>query len=206
MQIMSDFADDDLPAWRFALKVPRTEVRMSQQASKPRAMRGGVENILRRFAGARVAFTTAHFLRPRRRASNIAAETPAESAAEEVEAVATGTESALETPTTSAPFGAPVTADAISQAQVKRIVPINLTRKRFSADVNWLGHCSTTSGADATKSRGHSWIRRHQAETYLNERLTACGECWKLDAKTRKMLGLPRRSNSPNEENRRAYH
>ena len=30
-----------------------------------------------------------------------------------------------------------------------------------------------------------------QAETYLNERLSACGEFWRLDAKTRAMLGLP---------------
>jgi hypothetical protein len=33
--------------------------------------------------------------------------------------------------------------------------------------------------------------RLNQAETYLNERLTACGESWRLEASTRKMLGLP---------------
>ena len=37
--------------------------------------------------------------------------------------------------------------------------------------------------------------RFNQAENYLNERLTACGERWQLDANTRKLLGLPRRSN-----------
>ena len=37
--------------------------------------------------------------------------------------------------------------------------------------------------------------RFNQAENYLNERLTACGEPWQLDANTRKLLGLPRRSN-----------
>jgi hypothetical protein len=36
--------------------------------------------------------------------------------------------------------------------------------------------------------------RLDQAEDYLNERLTANGEGWLLDAKTRIMLGLPRRS------------
>jgi len=37
--------------------------------------------------------------------------------------------------------------------------------------------------------------RLNQAETYLNERLTARGEPWQLDARTRKMLGLPPRTN-----------
>ena len=37
--------------------------------------------------------------------------------------------------------------------------------------------------------------RLDQAEKYLNERLTSCGEPWQLDANTRKLLGLPRRSN-----------
>jgi hypothetical protein len=37
--------------------------------------------------------------------------------------------------------------------------------------------------------------RLNQAEAYLNERLTACGESWQLDANTRKVLGLPPRAN-----------
>jgi len=37
--------------------------------------------------------------------------------------------------------------------------------------------------------------RLNQAETYINERLTVCGECWQLDTKTRVMLALPPRSN-----------
>jgi hypothetical protein len=37
--------------------------------------------------------------------------------------------------------------------------------------------------------------RLNQAETYLNERLTARGEPWQLDASARKMLGLPPRAN-----------
>jgi hypothetical protein len=40
--------------------------------------------------------------------------------------------------------------------------------------------------------------RLDQAEAYLNERLTACGEFWRLDAKTRKLLGLPPSSNLQN--------
>jgi hypothetical protein len=36
--------------------------------------------------------------------------------------------------------------------------------------------------------------RLDQAEDYLNGRLIANGEVWRLDAKTRIMLGLPPRS------------
>jgi hypothetical protein len=39
--------------------------------------------------------------------------------------------------------------------------------------------------------------RLDQAEDYLNERLAANGEFWRLDANTRAMLALPRRSSSP---------
>src|SRR5215469_1222863 len=39
--------------------------------------------------------------------------------------------------------------------------------------------------------------RLNQAEVYLNERLTANGEVWRLDATTRTMLDLPLRSSSP---------
>ncbi len=38
--------------------------------------------------------------------------------------------------------------------------------------------------------------RLDQAEDYLNERLAADGELWRLDARTRAMLGLPQRSSS----------
>jgi hypothetical protein len=37
--------------------------------------------------------------------------------------------------------------------------------------------------------------RLNQAETCLNERLTARGERWQIDAHTRRMLGLPAREN-----------
>jgi hypothetical protein len=39
--------------------------------------------------------------------------------------------------------------------------------------------------------------RLDQAEDYLNERSAANGEFWRLDANTRAMLALPRRSSSP---------
>jgi hypothetical protein len=39
--------------------------------------------------------------------------------------------------------------------------------------------------------------RLDRAEDYLNERLAASGEFWRLDANARVTLGLPPRSNSP---------
>ena len=47
--------------------------------------------------------------------------------------------------------------------------------------------------------------RLNQAETYLNERLTARGESWQLDINTRKLLGLPPRANLRNDVNTNAY-
>jgi hypothetical protein len=41
--------------------------------------------------------------------------------------------------------------------------------------------------------------RLDEAEDYLNERLAASGEFWRLDANTRVKLGLPPRSNSSND-------
>jgi hypothetical protein len=41
--------------------------------------------------------------------------------------------------------------------------------------------------------------RLDRAEDYLNQRLAASGEFWRLDANTRVTLGLPPRSNSSNE-------
>ena len=46
--------------------------------------------------------------------------------------------------------------------------------------------------------------RLNQAEDYVNERLAASGEFWQLDAKTRVMLDLPPRANSPNNGKNRA--
>jgi len=43
--------------------------------------------------------------------------------------------------------------------------------------------------------------RLDQAEEYLNERLAASGESWKLDAKARQTLGLPMSSVSRNKTN-----
>jgi hypothetical protein len=46
--------------------------------------------------------------------------------------------------------------------------------------------------------------RLNEAESYLNERLAASGEIWKLDGEAREILGLPSRSNSHGKINGRS--
>lgn len=113
-------------------------------------------------------------------------------------AVAATTESGIATPPAPPASNTAVTADAKigPDAQVGRAAPgppepeeiqrrRELVRKLFNDF--WSG-CDDKPAAFVD--------RLNQAESYLNERLTAHGEVWQLDAKTRKMLGLPPRSNS----------
>jgi hypothetical protein len=159
-----------------------------------RTMRSTVKNILRWFAGIGATFkrSTEHSLQSTRPVSDIAAETRTKSAAKEGGAVASTTESAVATPTAATTLIAVAKADAkISHARVSGVVPVppdqkevqrrrELVRKLFNDF--WSG-CDDKPAAFVD--------RLNEAETYLNERLTACGESWRLEASTRKMLGLP---------------
>jgi hypothetical protein len=166
-----------------------------------RTMRGTVENIRRWFAGIGAAFKnpTEYFSRPRRAASDIAAETRGESTAEE----ATATESAVATPTTTATFTTPVTADGkIGQdVQVSCVVPIRQDQQEIQRRLELVRAMFNDFWSGCDDKPAAFVDRLDQAEPYLNERLTACGEFWQLDANTRKMLSLPPRSNSRREEN-----
>ena len=156
-------------------------------------MRGPVGNILQWFAGIAAAFTKLSdiFSRAPPPVSDIAAESHAESAAEGTGAVAAATEIATATPTATSA----VARDAkIGQdSQVTGVASVSpdqheiqrrreLVRVLFNDFWNGRDDKPTTFAA-----------RLDQAEIYLNERLTACGEYWPLDAKTRKLLGLPAR-------------
>ena len=149
---------------------------------KPETMRGAVDQVLRWLAGigATLNKPTEYVSRPRRPASEIAAETCAESAAEEAVAISAATESAA--------FATPVTADAMIGQKAPDLKEIQRRRELVRTMFNafWNG-CDDKPAAFVD--------RLDQAETYLNERLAACGEFWLLDANTRKMLGLPPRSN-----------
>jgi hypothetical protein len=175
-----------------------------------RTMRGTVENIRRWFAGVGAAFKnpTEYFSRPRRAASDIAAETRGESAAEEAGADATATESAVATPTTTAAFATSVTAAAkIGQdVQVSCVVPIRPDQKEIQRRLELVRAMFNDFWSGCDDKPAAFVDRLDQAEPYLNERLTACGEFWQLDATTRKMLSLPPRSNSRSEGNGAVRH
>ena len=163
------------------------------------AHEGAMENILRWFARiGEFLKPSAHFWRSRQHASDIAAETLSESATQEVGVIATGAESVP--PNTSAPLRAPVTADAIGQAQVGCVISIQPDQQEIQRRRELVRTLFNDFWRGCDEKPGTFADRLDQAESYLNERLAACGECWQLDAKTRKILCLPRRSNSSNEE------
>jgi hypothetical protein len=100
------------------------------------------------------------FSRPRRAASDIAAETRGESAAEKAGADATATESAVAT-RPRRPLSLPLLPLMGRSARTFRSAVSSLfdrISKKFSVDWDWSGRCSTISGAAATTSRRHSWI------------------------------------------------
>jgi len=156
-------------------------------------MRGPVGSILQWFARIAAAFTKLSdiFSRAPPLVSDIAAESRAESVAEGGGAVATATEIATATPTAISA----VAADAkIGQdGQVTGVASISpdqqeIQRRRELVRVMFNDFWSGRDDKPATFAD-----RLDQAEIYLNDRLTACGEYWQLDAKTRKLLGLPAR-------------
>ena len=159
---------------------------MQSSRSKLGSMRAVVESILRIFAAC------AAVIKPTRYSSQAAAvdNQHAEGAVEESAAVANST--------TAKAFDGLITADvkvgdegqinsaaciALDQEEIQR--RRNLVRKFFNDF--WSG----------SHEKPSAFVERlDQAENYLNERLAASGEVWRLDAKTRVMLSLPSRSNS----------
>ena len=166
-------------------------------------MRATVENILQWLAGISAACKklTEFFSQSRHPALDIAPEALVLSASNEPGAIATATESATVTPITTATFSAPVTADSkISQdVEVSCVVPIRpdqqeIQRRRELVRALFNEFWSGRDDKPATFAD-----RLDQAEGYLNDRLTACGEFWQLDTTTRRMLSLPPRSSALNK-------
>jgi hypothetical protein len=178
-----------------------SEYRCSNAGGVIQTMRGQVGNILQWFAGIAAAFTklSDFFSRPLPAASDIAAESHAESPAEGAGAVATATGIATATPTATSA----VAADAkIGQdGQVTAVASISPDQQEIQRRRELLRALFNDFWSGRDDKPAAFADRLDQAEIYLNERLTACGEFWQLDAKTRKMLGLPARSNSHNEGN-----
>jgi hypothetical protein len=103
-------------------------------------------------------------------------------------------------PSVTKTFPAPVTADVIigpgtretQTTRVARIVPDDqeIQRRRDLVRTLFNDFWSESYNKPAAFAD-----RVAQAEPYINERLTACGEFWQLDAETRITLGLPSTKN-----------
>ncbi len=150
-------------------------------------------NILHWLAGIAASFTKLSdiFSRTPPPVSEVADESRAKSAAERAGAVATATEITTATPT--ATFAVARDAKIVQDGQVTDVTSISpdqqeIQRRRELVRVLFNDFWSGRDDKPATFAD-----RLDQAEIYLNERLTACGEYWQIDAKTRKLLGLPAR-------------
>jgi hypothetical protein len=140
---------------------------------------GGVRAIiLRRFA--EISAAAANFFRPSRPGS---AEEQAESGAVEAEATTTNAAVTANVNGDSGPEIKAVAHFAPDQQEIER--RRNLVRVFFNDF--WRG----------ASDKPTAFVERlDQAEDYLNERLAANRELWRVDATTRLMLGLPPRANS----------
>jgi len=159
-----------------------------QSSAMPVTTTGVVTNIMRWFAQITAAAT--YFLHPRHLESD---ERPADGIAEEghvaivpVTAIAEAGDVAI----------APVTAN------VNPHLDVEIDHVAYSAPDNQeierrrnLVRMFFNDFWNGAQEKPASFVERlDQAEGYLNERLAANGEIWRLDAGTRVMLGLPLRS------------
>jgi len=143
-----------------------------------------------------------YFLQQNLPASALTAERRAECPVEQAGAITAVVENATARPTTAKSFTDSTTADVKVSSDDAKISPIanvvpdqqEIQRRR---DVVRALFTDFWNGSD-DKPAGFA-DRLNQAESYINERLTACGEVWQLDAKTRAILSLPPRSNSLNK-------
>lgn len=129
--------------------------------------------------GAVIFKSTKYFLRPSHPASP---EQPTQSAAVLPEALVTS------------PLAADVNAGL--DTRISCIAPSELSAQEIERRRN-LVRTFFNDFWSGVHDKPAAFVQRlDQAEDYLNERLAADGEFWRLDARTREMLGLPPRSNS----------
>ena len=184
-----------------------TEYWRSNADDVTQTVRGPVGNILQWLTRIAAAFTKlgVFFSRVPPPVSEVAAESRAESAPEGAGAVATATEIMTTTPTATSAVArdAEIVQDdqvilqddqvIVQDDQVTDVASISpdqqeIQRRRELVRVLFNDFWTGRDDKPATFAD-----RLDQAEIYLNDRLTACGEYWQLDAKTRKLLGLPAR-------------
>jgi hypothetical protein len=174
---------------------------------KPGTRRGVLEKFLRWLAeiGGPVNTVIKHFFRPRHPASQFSVEQRAEDGAEVAGAIAAATENAILATTKSptVPVNAQVKVDDAAIDSAASAMPDQGEIQRRRDLVRMLFNDFWRDAHD----KPAAFVQRlDRAEDYLNERLAASGELWRLDTNTRVILGLPPRANSPNNGKNGAAH
>jgi hypothetical protein len=175
------------------------EARMSDdlaRSSRPKGghAAGGAKNLLHSLS--EIGATLIKYFWWPHSASDVTAENCREKGPVQAPPVATAVEDAVVKASVTKTFPAPVTADVIFGAEtpatqtdrVARIVPDDQEIQRRRDLVRTLFNDFWSGSYDKPAAFAD---RLAQAEPYINERLTACGEFWRLDAETRITLGLP---------------
>src|SRR5262249_27648700 len=160
------------------------------------SMRAVVEGILRIFAGC------AAVIKPTKYSPQATADVDdqrAEGLVEESAAVANST--------TAKAFDVLITADVKvgAEDQIDSAVPIALDQEEIQRRRNLVRMFLNVFWRESHKKPSAFVWRLDQAKDYFNERLGGSGEVWPLDPKTRVLLSLPPRWNSPQNEKDRAF-
>ena len=167
----------------------KASVKADANTPRPGTSTGLLERLLRWLPRFRLV---ANFLQPRHPASQFTVEQRVKDGADEAGAVATVIENAIGNPTIEKTIAVPITAVKVDPGALIALDQEEIQRRRDLVRVLfndfWRGaHDKPAAFVD----------RLDQAEDYLNERLAANGEIWRLDTETRAMLSLPPRSSSP---------
>ncbi len=93
-------------------------------------------------------------------------------------------------------FTAPVTTDVMVDPDVNRAAHIVLDDQEIQRRRDLVRMLFNDFWSAAYEKPAGFVERLDQAEDYVNDRLAANGEAWRLDSKTRVMLGLPPRVNT----------
>ena len=169
-----------------------------RRASKSKAVTtvGVAANIFRWFV--RLGAAAKHILRP---TDPACPKSPAEAGA-----VSPQAENTDANPTTAKSFAAPLTTgvNADRDSGIKWLAPSILDKQEIERRRDLVRALFNDFWSGVHDKPAAFVERLDQAEDYVNGRLTACGEFWRLDTNTRVMLGLPPRANSSNNGKNRA--
>jgi hypothetical protein len=178
-----------------------TEARMSDdlaQSGRPSGDNSGelAKNLLHLFAEIGAAVTR-YFWKPHS-ASDAAAEERGENAPGKAGPVAPVGVAVKPSMRECSP--APITADVIigPEAQTSRVAHSVLDLQEIQRRRDLVRTLFNDFWSEVNDKPAAFVDRLAQAEPYINERLTACGEFWQLDAETRITLGLPSTKNRAN--------